>query len=180
MKVNATSLAQDVVLAMQPNTLPPGGGVTMGDSVYPQQRPAPCGNRRHPGVLCTMSSLSVRSFVVDGTVCNPFTHEFGHILGLPDEYDAFPPGGGLVPLVAQVGWQPKFKAILYWVQCLQENNIAVPGWGNFGIGPNLVNEHSLMRDVDLANMRDRHYVTVLEAVRFTASRNHILGTWALL
>ena len=178
LKIVARTLRADIVRMMQPNTLPPGGSVSFGDTEYRARRPRPRGRTRHRGIECRVGELSVRNFDIDGTICNPFTHEFGHMLGLPDEYDAFPPGGGDVPGEAPEEWDNKDRAILYWVQSLEAHGIDVPAWGQFGD----VGDHSLMRDVavDPGNIHDRHYVSVLEAAAFVAQENGIDGDWSII
>ncbi|MBL6986495.1 MAG: hypothetical protein ISR72_05535 [Methylobacter sp.] len=176
-----TLIPQAVQMLAIPNQLPPGGSVSFGDAEYPVRRPVPR-STQHAGVVCRMSSLAVRNFDVDGVICNSFVHEFGHILGLPDEYDLFPPGGGVIPPTAGVDWDKKNRAILYWVQALNENNIALPEWGHYGLMPPQVNDHSLMRDVavDIGCIKDRHYVSVLEAIQNAATRNAIIsGLWEM-
>ncbi len=166
--VNARTLPAEAMRALRniANQLPPNNGVTFGTADYPRARPAPSRGNIHAGVTCLLSQPAVRNFDVDGSICNPFTHELGHLLGLPDEYDQFPPGGGLVPARAQENWDPKTKAILYWVKALQEYGVNVPAWGHFGNGHHQVNEHSLMRDVTVGAgcIKSRHYIPIYEGL----------------
>lgn len=181
--ITAKTLRTQATQALQiPNQLPPNNAVTFGTAVYPTARPQPAAGTIHGGINCFLSLPSVRNFNINGTICNPFLHEFGHILGLPDEYDQFPPGGGIVPLQAANNWMKKDKAILYWVHSLMAHNIAVPQWGHFGMGLNQVNEHSLMRDVAIGGqaIKTRHFVSVLEAVEYATEQSaNLNGPWTI-
>lgn len=183
LKIIANTLSTEATRMLSiPNQLPPGGSVTFGSSTYPARRPSPTSSTKHAGVVCRVSALAVRNFDINGTICNSFVHELGHIIGLPDEYDLFPPSGGIVPAAAPTTWGNKDRSIFYWVLALQEAGITLPGWGHFGVGTNLQNDHSLMRDVavDTGSLKPRHYVSILEGVQHVATRNSsISGVWTM-
>ena len=171
-EITAKTLS-DAEADIQPDALPGNAGVQFGTADYPVAPPAAGAGTTHAGVKCFLSILSPRAFVVGGMECIPFVHELGHMLGLPDEYDAFPPGGGVVPPQAGGDWSKKDRAILYWVQSLNAHNIALPQWGQFGNGHGQVNEHSLMRDVatGAGALMPRHYVPILEGVEYASARS---------
>ncbi len=184
-KITAKTLRQQATRALSVNLLPPNNGVSAGDAEYPRSPPAPSAGTVPGGVACFLSEPAVREFVVGGVECVPFVHELGHMLGLPDEYNAFPPGGGLVPLQqAPNDWNWSTRATFYWVKALQANNLQVPQWGHFGNGLNQVNEHSLMRDVATSPgaILPRHFIPILEGVkhlRANCGGKLLLDNWRL-
>lgn len=104
------------------------------------------------------------------TVRNPMAHEFGHMIGLPDEY-----------LVIKSAWNQcasdSDKAGFLWRQALVAENIAVPN----NTGPNNT-DVSIMNDVEIrpVGFHDRHFVTVLQAARYLGQQNNLAGTWSIV
>jgi hypothetical protein len=103
-------------------------------------------------------------------VRNPAAHEFGHMIGLPDEY-----------LVIKSTWatcaSDSDKAGYLWRKALVDEGIAVPA----NTGPTNT-DNSLMNNVDIrpAGFHDRHFVTVLQAARYLGQQNNLTGTWSIV
>jgi hypothetical protein len=103
-------------------------------------------------------------------VRNPAAHEYGHMLGLPDEY-----------LVIKSTWvgcaSDSDRAGYLWRKALVDEGIAVPA----NTGPNNP-DNSIMNNVDIrpAGFHDRHFVTVLQAARFLGQREGLAGTWSIV
>jgi hypothetical protein len=115
---------------------------------------------------CTPNVTNLAAAVVR----NPASHEFGHLLGLPDEYLALP-----------ASWAASNddgkRAAFLWTVALGDEAIPVP----VGTGPaNPAN--SIMNDIDIrpTGFHQRHFVTVLQAARRLATVNRIAGTWSLI
>jgi len=104
------------------------------------------------------------------TVRNPMAHEFGHMIGLPDEY-----------LVIQTNWascaSDSDRAGHLWRRALVAETIVVPG----NTGPNNP-DVSIMNDVEIrpVGFGHRHFVTVLQAARYLANQHNLAGTWSLV
>lgn len=183
--ITAKTLRTAASAALTVNLLPPNNGVSAGTASYPRAPPAVSSGTTHGGVSCFLTEPAVQDFVVNGVVCNPFAHELGHMLGLPDEYNAFPPNGGMIPLAqTPTGWGWTDRAVFYWVKSLQNHTLGVPGWGHFGTGVNQVNDHSLMRNVAVGGggVKPRHYVPIVEGVEkitagITGSKKYLVGPW---
>ncbi len=114
------------------------------------------------------------------TIC-AMAHEFGHMLGLPDEYNQFAFSTANIPANV-TGRVETDKAMVFWLHVLRSYNLVSPGWGQYGTGPNQVQDHSMMRDVDsmASGFHQRHFVTILEAVNYTSAQNRELaqhGPW---
>jgi hypothetical protein len=181
--IKARTLIPEATRRLTVDSMPPNNGVSAGTATYSRLPPQPTAGSIPKGVECFLSLPAVREFTVNNTTCIPFVHEFGHMIGLPDEYDHFPPKG-MVPLEQTPDdWIWKDKAIFYWVKSLAGHNIDVPAWGQYGDGTrNTVNEHSLMRSVCTApaGLLPRHFVTVLEALEYGATKSvHLLGDWTV-
>jgi len=104
------------------------------------------------------------------TVRNPMAHEFGHMIGLPDEY-----------LVIKSTWgsctSDSDRAGFLWRQALVAANIAVPN----NTGPNNPDD-SIMNNVQIRpqGFHARHFVTVLQAARYLGTQNNLPGTWSIV
>lgn len=103
-------------------------------------------------------------------VRNPAAHEYGHMIGLPDEY-----------LVIQSTWagcaSDSDRAGYLWRTALGVEGIAVPA----NTGPNNP-DNSIMNNVDIrpGGFHSRHFVTVLQAARFLGQREGLAGTWSIV
>ncbi|MDH3460571.1 MAG: hypothetical protein OEM00_06255 [Burkholderiaceae bacterium] len=101
-------------------------------------------------------------------VLNAMAHEFGHMIGLPDEYLA-------IPATWLLCASDSDRAAYLWTRRLVAENIAVPP-----TGPNYP-ALTMMNKIEArpTGFLDRHYVTVLEAARYTCARNGIAGNWSV-
>lgn len=101
-------------------------------------------------------------------VMNPMAHEFGHMIGLPDEYVVIPNNWGTCAGDGD-------RAGFLWTQRLTKENIAVPA-----TGPNFA-ANTIMNKIEArpTGFLPRHYVTVLEAARYAGAQNGLYGTWSV-
>ena len=101
-------------------------------------------------------------------VMNAMTHEFGHMIGLPDEYVAIPDAWGNCHSDADY-------AAFLWTRRLTAEHIAVPV-----AGPNFA-EETIMNKIEARpnGFLPRHYVTVLEAARYAGARQGYYGNWTV-
>jgi hypothetical protein len=100
---------------------------------------------------------------------NAFAHEFGHMIGLPDEYL-------VIPNAWPAGGPDRDKASFLWRRLLVQENIPVPP-----AGPQCPS-NTIMNKIESQprGFLKRHYVTVLEAVRHISANGGPGGNWVLI
>ncbi|HLL05838.1 MAG TPA: hypothetical protein VK539_35030 [Myxococcaceae bacterium] len=161
----------------------PSGGVVVPAGKLGNMRgnPEHGTNRKIGGFLNEYAAHSaVKDTAVNPPVyVNTVAHEWGHMIGLPDEYDAYPNtfdtanlGAGRVNR-GQLN-ADKDKGVAYWVELLGKFGLTSPAWGHAG-------DDSIMRTVDIqaAAFRPRHHVTVLEGLQYLSARTDLGGTWSM-
>ncbi|MCG8688470.1 MAG: hypothetical protein MI892_26610 [Desulfobacterales bacterium] len=86
---------------------------------------------------------------------NTITHEFGHMIGLPDEYNEIS--------TKTLSEDPKERKLQLWLQLLSVNNIEPPTLGNYS----KVKNANIMRTATISedDFQLRHYITVYEALK---------------
>lgn len=149
---------------------------------YGDHRPMAKKGTRHDlqvGIL----SITPRTYILDTNLeadaqvhFNAFAHEFGHLIGLPDEYDAFDFGTGTLyhgKVSRDLLRDPKSKTVAFWVELLAQHGLESPTWGHDA-------DMSLMRNVDTraTSFKPRHFVTVLEGLNYLSAFDSTLaGPW---
>ncbi|MDC0714349.1 hypothetical protein POL68_38195 [Stigmatella sp. ncwal1] len=161
----------------------PGGGIVVPKDKLGGMRGSPGHgtNRKIGGFL---NEYAAHTGVKDTTVnplvyANTVAHEWGHMIGLPDEYDAYPNTFNTANLgagrVNRGGLNAdKDKGVAYWVELLAQCGLASPAWGHAG-------DDSIMRNVatHAAAFRPRHHVTVLEGLQYLSAKTDLGGTWSM-
>ncbi|MFT3765654.1 MAG: hypothetical protein QM820_09080 [Minicystis sp.] len=159
---------------------------------YPALMPAAASGTR-PGPRLYTKRVAVKSVVKDSALAdnhanqahyNPMAHEFGHLLGLPDEYNVYGFAANTVPVAANYAANNESRPAAFWLKLLDNYGLALPGWGQYGTGLNQVQEHSIMRDAHTGagGFLRRHYVTVLEALNYITAHNArggLNGVWSI-
>lgn len=159
---------------------------------YPAMMPAPARGTR-PGPNFYTKRVAVKMVVKDSALAdnhvdqshyNPMAHEFGHLLGLPDEYNVYGFLPNVVPMAGPLSPDNEGRPAAFWLQMLHTAGIALPVFGQYGNGLGQVQEHSLMRDVHAigAGFLRRHYVTILQALNYLTIHNSNSGfhaAWTL-
>ncbi len=187
-----------VVSAAEPNRLDTGllnyncGDLVTLNGPYPDKRPVARAGQNYQSTVRVVS-IAPRTFVLDTSVAdarkeyvNSMAHEFGHLVGLPDEYDRYGnsfDAGNLASGRVQRGNanSDKDKCVAFWVEMLAECGLASPAWGQYGPMAPQINEHSVMRNIDTrdASFIQRHYVTVLEALNYMSVHKGLGGYWEM-
>jgi hypothetical protein len=161
----------------------PGGGIVVPPGKLGTMRGPPLNgtNRKIGGFL---NEYAAHTGVKDTTAnpliyANTVAHEWGHMIGLPDEYDAYPNtfdtanlGAGRVNRGTHN--DDKDKGVAYWVELLAQSGLASPAWGHAG-------DDSIMRNVatHAAAFRPRHHVSLLEGLQYLSTKTGLGGTWSM-
>lgn len=159
---------------------------------YPTSRPVASKGTR-PAVKLRTKAVATRSCLkntaliaghADQSHYNPMAHEYGHLLGLPDEYNWYSYNPAAPPPASTQQQDGEGRPLIFWLNMVQGAGLQAPALGQYGHGHHQVAEHNIMRDVHASpgGFLDRHYLTVLEALNHLTAHNTTLvagGAWTL-